>query len=80
MLQRNPVVAIGVDRHGGGRDNDPRLYCAQLRSNVTRKFALKGSVKVTLDDSCEDLLFTFDENSSRIHRLLVRKVFEHETR
>ena len=49
------VVAIGVDRHGVGRDNDPRLYCAQLRSNVTRKFALKGSVKVTIDDSSEEV-------------------------
>jgi hypothetical protein len=47
------VVAIGVDRHGVGRDNDPHLYCAQLRRNVTRKFALKGYVKVTIDDSCE---------------------------
>jgi hypothetical protein len=54
-LQRNPVVAIGVDRHGGGRDNDPRLYCAQPRRNATRKFALKGSVKVTIDDSCEEV-------------------------
>jgi hypothetical protein len=52
-LKRNPVVLIGVGRGSVGRDNDPRLYYAQLRSNVTRKFALKGSVKVTIDDSCE---------------------------
>ena len=54
-MKGGTVVAIGVDRHGVGSDNDPRLYCAQLRSNVTRKFALKGSVKVTIDNSCEEV-------------------------
>jgi hypothetical protein len=52
-LNGSAVVAIGVRRRGIGRDDGHRLYCAQPRSNVTRKVALKGSVKVTIDDSCE---------------------------
>jgi hypothetical protein len=52
-MKRSPVVTTGVDRRGVGRNDGPRLYCAQPRRNVTRKVALKGSVKVTIDDSCE---------------------------
>jgi hypothetical protein len=53
MLNRSAVILIGIDRRGVGRNDGPRLYCAQPRRNVTRKVALKGSVKVTMDDSCE---------------------------
>ena len=55
MKGTNPVVVIGVDRDGVGRNDGPRLNCAQPRRNVTRKVALKGSVKVTIDDSCEEV-------------------------
>jgi hypothetical protein len=54
-MKRSAVVLIGVGRHGVGRDNGARLYCAQLRSNVARKFALKGPVRVTIDDFCEEV-------------------------
>jgi hypothetical protein len=52
-MKCSAVVAKVVERHGVGRNDGHRLYCAQPRSNVTRKVALKGSVKVTIDDSCE---------------------------
>jgi hypothetical protein len=49
------VVANDVDRHGVGRDNDPRLSCIRPRRNVTRTFAPKGSVKVIIVDSFEEV-------------------------
>jgi hypothetical protein len=56
-MKCSTVVAIGVERRGVGRDNSRRWSLSRVepRRNVCRKLALKGHVKVTIDDTCEEV-------------------------
>jgi hypothetical protein len=56
-LNGSTVVPIGVDRREVGSDDGlPAEHPVRKpRRNSPRKFALKGSVKVTIDDACEEV-------------------------